>query len=261
MVETTTLGRGDTDLEWEAYEHRIREVVTALEIRCNVQITLELVTHANQVETAEWLEAIALSARSGNATDARIVQSSVGTAQVLPPGYPSPQRTFTGARIARNGWHRFGRVLQAKVRQSAGPAPVWLRIDALDGLFQFTDWAKLEHAERVGELAAGVRDNLGDIRHLAGIVVSSGLAVALGSTDHTAENRTALTPDGYGIRRLVNAHTVRETIILALHDDAISERDWWAAAYSAEPDWLRRDLAERGFPQLETFYSRENDGQ
>jgi hypothetical protein len=123
----------------------------------------------------------------------------------------------------------------------------------LTGLFQFTEFAALEWAERVERVAAKLREDLVGADHLAGVVLSSGLAIALGATDPTAENQTTRSMSGCGLRRLVSAHTVRETIIVALRDDAIDQQERWVAAYSTGPDWLPRDLSDQGLPPLGDF--------
>jgi hypothetical protein len=69
------------------------------------------------------------------------------------------------------------------------------------------------HARRV---PAHPGRDLAGASHLAGVVLSSGLAVALGATDPTAENQTTRSASGCGLRRLVSAHTVRETVVIAL---------------------------------------------
>ncbi|SFR29189.1 hypothetical protein SAMN04488564_117113 [Lentzea waywayandensis] len=82
---------------------------------------------------------------------------------------------------------------RAKVRCRFG-----CRVDAVDGLFQFTEWATLGLAERVDHVAARLRDDLAGAKHVAGVVVSSGLAVALGATEPAAENETAHCPTEAG---------------------------------------------------------------
>lgn len=252
LVEATSLARADVDLAWEEYEHRMWQAVTALELRHNVNIVVELIDHLDEVETAAWLDAIEQEASSSGRGLQR-VERAVGRAVVRPAGSPMLERTFVGAVAARDGWRRLGRALQAKAHQSAGPLPVWLRIDALDGFFQFTEFATLEWSERVERVATNLRENLASAGHLAGVILSSGLAVALGATDPTAENQTTRSTSGIGLRRLVSPHTVRETVVVALRDDVVDQQERWVAAYAAEPDWLVQDLSDQACPQLANF--------
>lgn len=113
----------------------------------------------------------------------------------------------------------------------------------------------MDWTERINRVAEAVRHDLAgaDAGHLAGVVLSSGPAVSLGATDPAEDNETVHAKDGSGIRRLISDHVVRETVIIALRDDAATERANWVAAYSAEPSWLGHDLADCSFPPLADF--------
>lgn len=254
LVETTSLARADVDQAWEEYEHNVWQAVTTLEVRHNVRIAVELIDHRDETETAAWLAAIEAAAASSE-HEVQRVESPMGRAEVRRAGSPTPERTFVGAVATRDGWRRLGRALQAKARQSEGPLPVWLRVDALDGFFQFTEFATLDWTERVDRVAANLREDLAGASHLAGVVLSSGLAVALGATNSTAEYQTTRSTTGCGLRRLISAHTVRETVVVALRDDVTDQQERWTAAYAAEPEWLPQDLFGKGFPQLPAFLS------
>lgn len=252
LVETTSLALADVDQTWETYEHRLWQALAALELRHDVRISVELVDHRDETETTAWLNAIEVAA-SSRSHEVQHVESLVGRAKIRHPGLPMPDRAFVGAVATRDGWWRLGRTVQGKARQSAGPSPVWLRVDALDGFFQFTEWAKLEWTERIDHVVTRLREDLAGVSHLAGVVLSSGLAVASGATDPAAENRTTRSARGCGLRRLVSAHTVRETVVVALRDDAIGQQEMWTEAYAMEPDWLPEDLSDRGLPPLVDF--------
>ncbi|RSM59235.1 hypothetical protein DMH03_25605 [Amycolatopsis sp. WAC 01376] len=252
LVETTSLARADVDQSWEEYEHNVWQAVTQLELRHNVRIAVELFDHRDDTETATWLAAIEAAAVSSE-HEVQRVEAPMGRAEVRRAGSPTPERTFVGAAATRDGWHRLGRALQAKARQSDGPLPVWLRVDALDGFFQFTEFATLDWTERVDRVATNLREDLAGASHLAGVVLSSGPAVALGATDPTAETQTTRSATGCGLRRLISAHTVRETVVVALRDDVADQRELWTAAYAAESEWLPRDLFGRSLPELPAF--------
>jgi hypothetical protein len=252
LVETTSLARADVDLAWEAYEDKLWQAVTALESGYNVRIAVKLIDHCDEAETAVWLNAIkAAASSSGDAV--QLVESPLGRAEVRRIGSPTPEHTFVGAAETRDGWRRLRRTLQAKARQSEGPLPVWVRVDALDGFFQFTEFATLDWAERVERVAANIREDLADASHLAGVVLSSGLAVALGATDSAVENQTTRSARGCGLRRLISAHTVRETVVVPLRDDVADQLERWITAYAEEPGWLSKDLSDQDLPKLVAF--------
>jgi hypothetical protein len=133
--------------------------------------------------------------------------------------------------------------------------PVWLRIDALDGFFQFTEWAHLDWSERIDRAAAALRHDLAtaNAEHLAGVILSSSATVSLSATDPANQNETIRTEQGTGIRRLIADHMVRETAVIALREDAHVECGSWTTAYSAEPTWLPEDLSNQALPPLEAF--------
>jgi hypothetical protein len=255
MVETTTLARAKTDLEREQHEQHVWQAVTAVELRHGVRIAVHMTDYLDDAETSGWLGAIEHAASSHGTDEPQLVESAVGRAEIRRAGAPGPGRRFIGTASDRDGWHRLGRAVHAKARQSVGPLPVWLRIDALDGFFQFTEWTELDWTERIKRVATALRHDLADAAagHLAGVVLSSSSAVSLGATDLVAENQTAHSEQGTGIRRLVSAHVVRETVVIVLRDDAMTEGERWAAAYSAESTWLLEDLSNRAFPQLDAI--------
>jgi hypothetical protein len=165
----------------------------------------------DDTKTKAWLDAIELAARSHDTDDHQIVESDLGRAEIRMPSSPGREHSFVGATLARDGWHRLGRAVHGKARQSAGSVPVWLRIDALDGFFQFTEWPTLDWPERLNRVATTLQRDLADAgaEHLAGIVLSSSTAVSLGAADPTAENQTIDSEHGTGIRRLVSARRVQ----------------------------------------------------
>jgi hypothetical protein len=152
--------------------------------------------------------------------------------------------------------------VHAKARQSAGSLSAWLRIDALDGFFQLTEWPTLDWPERIRRVATTLQRDLAaaGAAHLAGVVLSSGAATAPGATNPAAENQTVHTDHGSGMRRLFAAQVVREMVVIPLRPDAFPEQARWVAAYSAEPEWLLDDLAGCAFPRLDAFTSRERAG-
>jgi hypothetical protein len=213
---------------------------------------------SDDTKTKAWLDAIEFAARSYDTDDHQVVESDLGRAEIRPSSSPGPEYSFVGATLARDGWHRLGRAVHGKARQSAGSVPVWLRIDALDGFFQFTEWPTLDWPERISRVAMALQRDLADAgaEHLAGIVLSSSTAVSLGAADPTAENQTVVSEHGTGIRRLVSAHLVRETVVIPLRDDAMPEFQRWGTACRDEPEWLSEDLSSLEFPLFDGFPAR-----
>ena len=164
--------------------------------------------------------------------------------------------TFSGAVQRGDGWRRLARTLDGKVRQMSGTTAAWIRVDVLDGFFQFTDWGRKAWPERVNQLALALNDALGEARHIAGVVVSSGLATSLGAVDSAIEDITVTTARGTGLRRLVAQQLVRETVIIPLQPAASQQLAVWTDSYNDEPFWLDEDLHSRGLSPLAALWQK-----
>lgn len=256
MVETTTLPRADVDLNWQTYEDQFEAVIRSIERRHDVTCTTVLNDHMAADETQAWLVAVDAAAGSADQTsDPTVVRSEIGTVTIHRDRVPSGTTLFSGAVQYRDGWHRLGRALATKARQIAGPWPAWIRIDCLDGLFQFTEWASAQPQKRIEAIATAIRSNVVWPANAEGIALSSGPAVSLNALDPAAETVTAHTTHGAFLRRLLSPHLVRETFVIPVNDQNQSRTLWWINAYANEPDWLNQDLAAAGKPPLEQLWA------
>jgi hypothetical protein len=253
LVETTTVLRGDVDKAWERYEDRFRNTIRRIEYQHGATCICVLNDHADEGITEQWLAAVETAAAAG-AGQPQQVSSPAGTVTVLTGPPPAGTAVFTGAAQFRNGWHRLGRTLADKARQTKGPLPAWIRVDCLDGLFQFTEWARMDPERRTAEMADAIRQNVSWPAHARGVVLSTGAGLSIGATDPRVENDDARTADGIFVRRLLSPHLARETFIIPLTVDAVVHADLWAAGYGAEPSWLDADLAAAGLPSLAQFW-------
>ncbi|OLB78231.1 MAG: hypothetical protein AUI14_13900 [Actinobacteria bacterium 13_2_20CM_2_71_6] len=247
MVETTTIPRAAIDLNWQDYEDQFLAAIRWIEQRHSVACIVVLDDHMAWDETQAWLTAVeAVAASTTGLTGAYGVSSEIGVVTVHREAVPLGTALFTGAAQYRDGWRRLGRTLSAKAVQVRGPWPAWIRVDCLDGLFQFTDWAKMPPQERIAAIAAAIRDNVQWPGNAEGVVLSTGPAVSLGATDPTAEEATVQTSYGAFVRRLLAPHLVRETLVIPLSDDGDGRVRWWTRAYGREPEWLDHDLERAG---------------
>lgn len=259
MVETTTVPRAAVDLNWQAYEDLFRSEIRQIELRHNVTCTVVLHDHMAKDDTHAWLAAIETAAEStAGSTKVIPVPSEIGIVTVHRDSVPVNTVLFTGAVQYRDGWHRLGRTLSGKAAQVRGPWPAWIRVDCLDGLFQFTEWATMEPPTRLSEIAAAIRDRVRWPENAEGVVLSTGPAVSLGATDPTAETATIRTPDGSFVRRLLAPLLLRETFVVPLRDHDDERAEWWACAYAGEPEWLDQDLEAAGQPRLRDLWNGSN---
>jgi hypothetical protein len=259
MVETTTIPRAATDLDWQDYEDRLSAEIRLIKQRYGVTCVVILDDHMELEDTQAWLAAIESVAESASGlTGGYAVPSEIGVVTVHRDAVPVGTTVFTGAAQYRDGWHRLGRTLSAKADQVRGPWPAWIRVDCLDGLFQFTDWAKMRPQERLATIAAAIRSNVQWPGNAEGVVLSTGPAVSIGTTDQTTEDATTQTSDGALIRRMLAPHLVRETLVIPLRDGDVRV-EWWVRAYGSEPEWLDQGLERAGQPSLACLW-KDGDG-
>lgn len=251
LVEAKTLLRSDADKEWNEYEDRLSYTLFAIESKHNVHTATTLTSHPALDTLERWLTEIADTAEQVRRTGLAQTVSIEGASTLVYAGaLVEGTARFTGAQMSGDGWRRLGRALQEKARQSAGPLPAWLRIDAADGFFQFTEWTHLPWPDRVAQLRAALSATLTGVPHLRGAVISSGPAVCAGATDPVQHDADAEVDGAFGLRRLLAPHLVRESLIVPLQDEGVELASELAKAYASEPVWLDQDLAALGLPAL-----------
>lgn len=254
LVETTSLFRSVPDLAHQTYEQRLGWAMRGIEQRHGVFLQMELTAHDDEDGTATWLGRIDAAAAVVRRTGTpQTVSGPAGTATIWAEAPTEPWTTFAGAAHGEDGWRRLARALFGKARQTSGASAAWIRIDALDGFFQFTDWRGHSWTDRVDRLAAAAQATVAGADHVAGIVVSSGPATALGARDPTAEDVTATTTAGVGLRRLLAPHVVRETFVIPLQPAVSDQMTVWSTGYAGEPAWLDHDLTAAGLPLLSAW--------
>ncbi|MFI5893762.1 hypothetical protein ACIA5D_27035 [Actinoplanes sp. NPDC051513] len=255
LVETTTVPRAAIDLDWQDYEVRLRHAIHLIEQRYGVTCVVCLDDHMVWEDTQNWIAAIDENASSmTGALNVHVVPSEIGAVTVYRGSVPEGTVVFSGAAQYRDGWHRLGRTLSTKAVQVRGPWPAWIRVDCLDGLFQFTEWAQGAPSERLQAIAAAIHTAVRWPDNAEGVVLSTGPAVSLGATDSAQENVGVQTADGVFVRRLLARHLVRETVVIPLPGRGKDRAKWWADAYGREPGWLDEDLEGAGRPRLDHLW-------
>ncbi|MFC6155647.1 hypothetical protein [Kribbella jiaozuonensis] len=253
LVETTSLSRSMADRRWEELEHSLWMRIQSIQARTGALIDVEMAVDVAPDALEAWLIEVERVASKTSQDRPTIVTSDVGQASIRRDQNNDPGSTFHGSLRTTDGWFRLARTLVDKARQSSGEEPVWLRVDALDGFFQLTEWPSLSWPERVSRLSEATHYALEGADHLAGLVLSSSKGVAIGATNATQVDNRFDAESGTGLRRLIAPHVARETAIIPLNPAADAEHRVWADAYSAEPDWLDEDLGLAGMPPLAEF--------
>jgi hypothetical protein len=254
LVETTALFGSQVDRQAEQYEERFRRAIWGVEHRHAVHCIIHLDDHLDPTATEDWLNAVELTAQKAQATGvSQTVSTSAGqvTVQVAAPGVGTT--VFRGALRSADGlapsWQG---------HPDQGPPERWSgtglashrRAGRLLSVHRLVD-AAVARADRTTHRRATRRT--ARVHHLQGVVLSCGLAVSLGATDPTMENITAEADSGYGLRRLLAPHLVRETAVIPLDGSAADQR-FWVDAYAGEPAWLDEDLAQLGRPPVRALW-------
>ncbi|WP_432983258.1 hypothetical protein [Dactylosporangium sp. CA-233914] len=258
MVETTTIPRAAIDTAWEEYEEALRAAVRRIELEFDVTCLIDLTSHMVEDETQAWLDAVRLiAAHTDGEPGNQVVPSEIGTITICRGLIPAGTALFAGAVQERDEWHRLGRTLAAKSQQVAGPLPAWIRVDCLDGLFQFTGWARMEAESRLDAIAAEIRDRVAWSDNAEGIVLSSGPAVFTGGDDPAMAATTITTSACTFLRRVIAPNLIRESFIVPLRAGVDERRAWWSHAYGNEPEWLDADLRRARQPRLAELWKTQ----
>jgi hypothetical protein len=136
-------------------------------------------------------------------------------------------------------------IQKAKQAQAAGGG--WLGVDLLDGTWQFTPWARAGLRAQIDEMARQVRSVHADLSGISGVILSSGAAVAQGQFYSESARSNG---NNFGLRHVLPAVRVRETMIVPLSAEGIDLARFWVDCYDAEGLWLDWALGLCGLPSL-----------
>ncbi|HEV7495724.1 hypothetical protein [Baekduia sp.] len=171
--------------------------------------------------------------------------------QVVPRG-DEPANGLTGPQMTGDSWARVGSRIRQKAEIALESGPNWLRLDALNGLWQFTHWAAATLPAKLEALTAIARPALGA---LDGLVISSGLLLNQGDLpddDFSARDGGAI------LRRRVSPLRVRETLVIPTVATPPKTAEFWRGVYAAEPTWLAWALERLALPSpLAIFVERD----
>ncbi len=178
--------------------------------RSGAGISGDLGERLDQAASAELLRLIEAAAQVAVATgEVQPIEFQGARLQALPPGSTSYQ--LRGGIEEGQGWPRIEAKLAQKAAQAAAAGGGWLRTDVLDGTWQFTPWARAGLGTQINEIASLVRPVLTQVPGIEGVVLSSGALLAQGEF----YGESAPAEEGcYGLRRLLPAARVRETMIV-----------------------------------------------
>lgn len=247
--------------EWREAEQESDVIVNrilAQQIRHNLSIVSDF--HGRVLapdELEDWLQRLETAAEDvAEDGEPRTVAAGVVSAAIAPADR-GPASRFSGPPIVFNGWHRMLGKLERKSRQtSASPDGVWLRVDVLDGIWQFTEWARYDLSQKLLVMEEYLRQGFAGDPSLAGFIVSTGAVMAQGTfKDEAVQSERG----SVALRRTLEPLRVRETLIVPMSARASDLVDYLATAYAAEPDSLDRSLHLAGLGTVDEIFPREMD--
>lgn len=139
-----------------------------------------------------------------------------------------------GPSAIEPGWLRIRSVVREKAtKYAAGSRPVWLRIDALDGFWQFTPLHEMSLHEKLSFVAKLLVEALPSTTGVAGVVLSSGLLQSQGSFQPETVNSAN---EGSALRLLIGSFGVREILIVPFDKTGANQAPIWHELYSNEAE-------------------------
>lgn len=255
-VETCTLF---TDEAWRlasADNHRVSQRIVMAGIRNEVSWQSEISEQMSSEETDDWLNRGEDAARDVAAGGVpRVICASSARAVVRPRESGEQGRIFKGPRIESVSWPRILRRIVRKAAQTESDTETWIRLDLLDGTWQFTPWSTAPLSAKIAALEGTIAETFPEPpRHLGGIVVSNG--AGYGASELRDESHTT-TSGATALRRRLWPLRVRETLILPIGASARPSGELFRQAYSAEPGWLDNALLDVGLEPLGSLWRAE----
>ena len=237
--------RGDNTWNDELFE-RIREIEMRHGVRCEGEIS----TFLDERATVRLLNALD--------TRARLVAVHMEPPRLREPGVAidivrqarRPARGLRGPQLQGNSLARIAPRIAEKAEAAGSSGANWLRLDARDGLWQFTEWA----TRSLGEKAQALEEAVGHlVGPLDGIVASCGPLLRQGSfSDESSEPASGL----FAVRRCLPFTRVRETIVMPRRTEPQPDARFWRDLYADEQSWLDWALAEVDLPSTAAILSR-----
>jgi hypothetical protein len=238
----------------DAIQARLRALEHRYQVACNIDFGGESLEEEDALERffvqIEYGAAIvAAGAERHTAREGRAV-AHVGRG--IPSGLFGPPIAM------ENAWGRVAARLSRKQAQvGERQDAVWLRVDLLEGIWQFTHWSQAPLRTKLELIAPQIEEALGgSATAIAGVVVSSGSAWA--QSRFEADDVVVL-GGRRALRRLIAPIRVRETLVIPLRGDAVDDAVWLAGLYADEPAWLPGALERSRLPSLAKIFPPDQE--
>jgi hypothetical protein len=228
----------------------IEDLCQEYEVECSGDLT-EVLDGPKLAELLETVETHARLVKGGLLTPRLILHGA--NLQVGKRGTSTDKRLH-GPALTGDLWPRIADRLEKKAQQTKGARNVWLRICALQGLWLFTQWARLPLLDKLVAMRQNILCNLSDHPHVCGVVISSASAWPQGTID---PDEAGDDTGGHALRCAIPPMMARETLIVPLHTDAATTTHAraWRDLYASEPGWLDHALEKLDLPTVAQIFA------
>lgn len=250
IVETKAVLLDDrTRAHYRATDH-LFAYLHDLELRYRVQCSGRFGRRLEGQDLDSFLIATEICARTARDEGERQVLEAWGCRVTFSPEGLELGTGLHGPVHETLAWRRTERILRKKSQQARHQSGVWLRVDALDGLWQSTPWASMELEGKLQTLVGPIQHALESDHHVDGIVITSGAARAQG----TFVDESVTIENCFAFRRVLEPMRVRETMIVPLRPAGSRAAEMWQTLYDDEASWLDWALQTRNLPSAEEIF-------
>lgn len=253
VVSAYTLYPTDVFREAMKQSDRLFEAFTSLHMEHHrIGIRAEIAPELDAEDEEQLIEQVrsAMGRVTASGRPERL-DAPAATVAIRPPSTEGEAEFYVGARSPEQDlWPRIVRQLGKKAAALACSAPVWVRADLRDGVWQATPWATRPLEQRLPELEQALRAAFDPApAHLGGFVLSSGAVLAHGTVEHqVAETESGCVALRYPLRPLRG----REVVIVPVNDQDSGKL--FEKMYVSETDWLQTALEQAGLPSVTDLF-------
>ena len=251
VVEARVVRKDEPWLAFEAASDAVFERIREFELGRGLRVEGHLSRSVADAEVDELLAALEDRARLVQLGATAPPLMLHGARLDVVPVEHRPAAGLTGPANAGDAWARIRARIAEKAEVARESGATWLRLDAVNGLWQFTSWSQMSLPAKLAMLTEAAVPVLGE---LEGLVITSGNLQRQGSF----EDEDAFGPAGaFALRRLIEPARVRETLVIPGPRARPTALDWWREAYALEPRWPEWALEECGrSPDTEALFTQ-----